>query len=284
MEMRKCEVCGEMYSTTYRTCPFCEEEEAMRRGKPMHRHASDFRNKRGGNALGVLALVLALIVVGGGVWAFFGDSIASLAGIRETSGTEGNSVDSGDSVEPLALVLDQTTLTLQAGTTGSLSVTGGGESRTWSSDNTAVAEVNENGLITAVAAGEAVISVTDGTNTAQCTVQVTDGEITGNETTGGETTGGETTGGETTATGGETTGGETSGAALTLNREDFTLPVGQKWQLKVSGTSSTVTWSIADTSIATIASDGTVTGVSKGVTTATAKVDGQTLECIVRIS
>ena len=262
MEMRKCEVCGEMYSTTYRTCPFCEEEEAMRRGKPMHRHASDFRNKRGGNALGVLALVLALIVVGGGVWAFFGDSIASLVGIRETSGTEGNSVDSGDSVEPLALVLDQTTLTLQAGTTGSLSVTGGGESRTWSSDNTAVAEVNENGLITAVAAGEAVISVTDGTNTAQCTVQVTDGEITG----------------------GETTGGETSGAALTLNREDFTLPVGQKWQLKVSGTSSTVTWSIADTSIATIASDGTVTGVSKGVTTATAKVDGQTLECIVRIS
>ena len=238
----------------------------------MHRHASDFRNKRGGNALGVLALVLALIVVGGGVWAFFGDSIASLAGIRETSGTEGNSVDSGDSVEPLALVLDQTALTLQAGTTGSLSVTGGGESRTWSSDNTAVAEVNENGLITAVAAGEAVISVTDGTNTAQCTVQVTDGEITGGEATGGETTGG------------ETTGGETSGAALTLNREDFTLPVGQKWQLKVSGTSSTVTWSIADTSIATIASDGTVTGVSKGVTTATAKVDGQTLECIVRIS
>lgn len=276
MEMRKCEVCGEMYSTTYRTCPFCEEEEAMRKGKPMHRHASDFRNKRGGNALGVLALVLALVVVGGGVWALFGDSIASLVGIRETSGTEGEAGDAdGGSPQTLSLVLDQTTLTLQAGTTGSLSVTGGGENCTWSSDNTAVAEVNENGLITAVAAGEAVISVTDGTDTAQCTVQVTAGDTAGGETTGNET------GGETA--GGETVGGETT-ATLTLNREDFTLPVGEKWQLKVSGTSSAVTWSIEDTSIATIASDGTVTGVSKGVTTATAKVDGQTLECIVRIS
>lgn len=273
MEMRKCEVCGEMYSTTYRTCPFCEEEEAMRKGKPMHRHASDFRNKRGGHALGVLALVLVLVLAGGGIWALFGDNIASLAGIRETSGTEGSSVGAGENTPDasdtdgdsgsgsVSLALDQTTLTLEAGASGTLAVTGGGESRTWSSDNTAVATVDENGAVTAVAAGEAVISVTDGTETAQCTVLVTGGE----------------------SDGGGTGGGETTGAALTLNREDFTLPVGQKWQLKVSGTSSAVTWSIENSAIATIAADGTVTGVSKGVTTAYAKVDGQTLECIVRI-
>lgn len=269
MEMRKCEVCGEMYSTTYRTCPFCEEEEAMRKGKPMHRHASDFRNKRGGHALGVLALVLVLVLVGGGVWALFGDSIASLAGIRETAGTEDSNISTGEDTpgtpdsdgDPVSgsvsLALDQTTLTLEAGTSGTLAVTGGGESCTWSSDNTDVATVDENGTVTAVAAGEAVISVTDGTETAQCTVLVT---------------GGETDGGETTA-----------GAALTLNREDFTMGVGEKWQLKVDGTSSTVTWSIENSAVATIAADGTVTGVSKGVTTAVAKVDGQTLECIVRI-
>ena len=194
MEMRKCDVCGEMYSTTYRTCPFCEEEEAMRKGKPMHRHASDFRNKRGGHALGVLALVLALVLIGGGGWMLFGDSIASRLGVRETSGTHDD-------------------------------VSTDGENQ-------------------------------DGTTTLQCTVQVT---------------------------GGETTGGETTTGTLTLNREDFTMGVGEKWQLKVSGTSSAVTWSIENSAIATIASDGTVTGVSKGITTAYAKVDGQTLECIVRI-
>ena len=262
MEMRKCETCGEMYSTTYRTCPFCEEEEAMRKGKPMHRHASDFRNKRGGHALGVLALVLALVVVGGGVWLLFGDSIASLVGIRETAGItdiqdqedgEDSGEGTGDSdggAVAVPLTLDQTTLTLEAGATGTLTASGGGNAYTWSSDNEAVATVDAAGAVTAVAAGEAVISVTDGTNTVQCAVQVTAPVV---------------------------------DASLTLNREDFTLPVGEKWQLKVEGTDAAVTWSIEDSSIATIAEDGTVTGVSKGITTATAKVGGQTLECIVRI-
>ena len=269
MEMRKCDVCGEMYSTTYRTCPFCEEEEAMRKGKPMHRHASDFRNKRGGHALGVLALVLALVLIGGGGWMLFGDSIASRLGVRETSGThddvstDGENQDNPDTSDPdtgsvttQPLTLDQTSLSLEAGGTQTLAVTGGAEDYTWSSDNPDVATVDETGAVTAVAAGEAVISVTDGTTTLQCTVQVT---------------------------GGETTGGETTTGTLTLNREDFTMGVGEKWQLKVSGTSSAVTWSIENSAIATIASDGTVTGVSRGVTTAYAKVDGQTLECIVRI-
>lgn len=265
MEMRKCEVCGEMYSTTYRTCPFCEEEEAMRKGKPMHRHASDFRNKRGGHALGVLALVLALVLVGGGGWMLFGDSIASRLGVRETSGTHddvstgGEDQDTPDTSDPdtgsvtaQPLTLDQTSLSLEAGGTQTLAVTGGAENYTWSSDNPDVAAVDETGAITAVAAGEAVISVTDGITTLQCTVTVT-------------------------------APAEPPAAALTLNREDFTLPVGEKWKLEVSGTSSTVTWSIENSAIATIASDGTVTGVSRGVTTAYAKVDGQTLECIVRI-
>lgn len=272
MEMRKCETCGEMYSTTYRTCPFCEEEEAMRKGKPMHRHASDFRNKRGGHALGVLALVLALVLVGGGGWMLFGDSISSMIGIRETSGIsdgqdpdageetgEGTDAPSGGNVTTAPLTLDQSSLALEAGATGSLTASGGGESYTWSSDNAEVASVDENGSVTAVAEGEAVISVTDGTSTVQCTVQVTAAE-----------------------TGGETGSGAGNGT-LTLNRDDFTMGVGETWQLKVSGTSASVTWSIENRAVATIAADGTVTGVSSGVTTAYAKVDGQTLECIVRI-
>ena len=52
--------------------------------------------------------------------------------------------------------------------------------------------------------------------------------------------------------------------------------------MKVSGTSSTPTWHIGNTSVATISGDGTVTAVGEGNTTITCTVDGQTLECIVR--
>lgn len=33
MAMKRCPVCGEKYSDTYKNCPFCEEEEALRRGR-----------------------------------------------------------------------------------------------------------------------------------------------------------------------------------------------------------------------------------------------------------
>ena len=52
--------------------------------------------------------------------------------------------------------------------------------------------------------------------------------------------------------------------------------------MKVSGTSSTPTWHIGNTSVATISGDGTVTAVGRGNTTITCTVDGKTLECIVR--
>ena len=29
MAMKRCPICGEKYSDTYKSCPFCEEEEAV---------------------------------------------------------------------------------------------------------------------------------------------------------------------------------------------------------------------------------------------------------------
>ena len=37
MSNRVCPQCGEEYSTTYKSCPFCEEEEAIRQGTPLRR-------------------------------------------------------------------------------------------------------------------------------------------------------------------------------------------------------------------------------------------------------
>ena len=33
MAMKRCPICGEGYSDTYKNCPFCEEEAAIRRGE-----------------------------------------------------------------------------------------------------------------------------------------------------------------------------------------------------------------------------------------------------------
>ena len=300
MEMRKCDVCGEEYSSTYRSCPFCEENEAIRRGKPIRRHTSDFRNRRGGHALGVLALLLVLVAVGVGAVCFFGDNIAQDLGMREPSNTEDlanqdenvpppsdggeedtsqtdgvmPSVDGDGTVTqpedsgtgavtppstPVALSSSDFTLNASSGLQNTLKASGGSGEYTWSSADPGVATVSESGLVTGVGNGTTEVTVTDGFTSAVCIVRIKG--ITSTTTTPSGTA-----------------------TSLSLNREDMTMPAGTTFQLKVSGTSSAVTWSMADTSIATIDADGTVHFLKKGTTTATAAVDGQTLQCIVRVS
>ena len=294
MEMRKCDVCGEEYSATYRSCPFCEEQAAIRRGKPIHRRSSDFRNRRGGHALGVLALLLTLVVLGAGAVYFFGDNIAQDLGMREPVNTEtlasqeqdvppdtGADEDPAGPADgvmpsvgdedtepadggtppstPVSLSSSDFTLDASKGLQNTLTASGGSGEYTWSSADTSVATVSADGTVTGVGNGNTEVTVTDGFTTATCIVRIKG-----------------ITAGTTAPTGGAT--------ALSLNREDMTMPAGTTFQLKVSGTSSAVTWSIADTSIATIDADGTVHFVKKGTTTASASVDGQTLQCIVRVT
>lgn len=85
-----------------------------------------------------------------------------------------------DTIPVLGVTLDKQTMNLTAGSTGSLTATinpadAANKSLTWTSDNTAVATVNENGVVTAVAEGTAKITVktVDGEKTAVCTVTVT---------------------------------------------------------------------------------------------------------------
>lgn len=76
-----------------------------------------------------------------------------------------------------------------------------------------------------------------------------------------------------------------AGSGLKLNREDFTLSrEGETFRMVVSGTDSTVTWASSNISVASIGADGTVKAVGKGTCNVTATVDGVTLKCIVRCS
>ena len=78
------------------------------------------------------------------------------------------------------VTLDKTTLSLKRGSTDTLTATvepkeGTNKNVTWASDNEAVATVDENGVVTAVSAGTANITVTtvDGGKTATCVITVT---------------------------------------------------------------------------------------------------------------
>ena len=310
MAMKRCPICGENYSDTYKSCPFCEEEAALQRGNQLRRGGRGGKrassgNKRGQpNLLSPILVILILIMAALLVYLLFGDKIADqLAGNQEDPGTEevtpapptldenededttapevGTDTDdqddgegTGDTAEETDLTALPETLTMSylgaPNTEFTMSVgddsipltaSGGSGSYTWSSSDENIATVDADGKVSAVSAGQATITVTDGSGKGTCMVRVKGG----------------TSSGQTTTT--------PSSSAPKLSSTDFTTHVGDPdVQLKVSGTTSSVTWASKNTGIATVSGSGVVKAVSAGTTTITATVDGKVLECIVRVT
>lgn len=85
MAMIECPICGEKYSDTYKKCPFCEEEEAIQKGKKLR------RNTRGGkratqnspNLLTPMLIILILIMAALLAYLLFGERFAKLPGIEK---------------------------------------------------------------------------------------------------------------------------------------------------------------------------------------------------------
>ena len=152
-----------------------------------------------------------------------------------------------------------------AGSTGTI---------TWTSSDPDVASVDANGRVSHGAVrGRATITASmPGAADQTCTVlnQVTSGTSSSSS-------------GSSTGTG---TGSSSSTGTLSLNHTDFTFSSldNPSVQMRVNGTSSTPAWSIGNTAVATISSDGVVRPAGSGTTTITCTVDGQTLTCIVRCS
>ena len=142
--------------------------------------------------------------------------------------------------------LNKTELALEVGETGTLTATvaptnATNKGVTWSSSNNEIATV-DNGVVTAVSAGEAIITVTteDGAKTATCKVTVNAPQtvpVTG----------------------------------VTLTKTELTLAEGGSEKLTATvepanATNQTVTWSSNNEQVATVA-DGTVTAVKAGTAT-----------------
>lgn len=284
MSNRVCPRCGEEYSTTYRTCPFCEEEAAIAHGTPIHRRGGkrlEKRRRSTGGAGGVLMLVTGVIILGVVGYVLLGDKIQDTMGIRdkavvnepEDGPVEAPPVQDGaedppappaapedGGKEPTPLALNFTTIRINAGETGLLSASGGtGGEVAWSSSNDKIATV-DNGSVTGVAGGDAVITAVRGEESVSCTVTVLGDPY-------------------------------VSDLKLKLNKTDFTYyekdPV-VTLRVLVSETredyDGVVVWASNNPNIAAIDESGKVTRVSKGTTTVTATVEGQVLECIVRVS
>ena len=257
MHLLKCPKCGEMFSDTYKTCPFCQEDEEIHSGKPVKTGGrrvggGKARPKVGGGVV-VACLVLVLGLV---VFTVFGNQLtAFLTGNKDVP-----------EPAPEVLTLSQASADLTVGGSVKLTASGSDSSISFTSSDEAVATVSADGTVQAVGEGSAVVTAKAGDLTASCSVAVKGTEQT-----------------------------DVPAKGLTLRSifqnegtsigEEFSIAPGREIPMVVDGTDSVVTWKIDDTSVATISADGVVTGVSNDtskVTTITATVDGQTLTCNVR--
>lgn len=147
---------------------------------------------------------------------------------------------------------------------------------TFTSEDTSVAKVNQQGKIVAVGNGMTTITVQCGEMTATITVTCEIPEET-EETT-------EATTDETTeATTDETTGETTEKPEFMLNRKDITFTSKDDSWVLYSGNVplSDITWSSDDPDIATF-ENGKVIAVGKGTTTVHAEYEGIKASCIIR--
>lgn len=151
-------------------------------------------------------------------------------------------------------------MTLVVGETGTLTATVRPEGTTdktvtWGSDNDAIATVAADGTVTAVSVG--VANITAKCNDVSATCKVTVNPV--------------------------------IASAITLNAQNLTILIGQTEKLTAtvlpeSTSDKTVTWASDNEAIATVAADGTVTGVSVGVANITAKCGDVSATCKVTVN
>ncbi len=258
MRLLKCPKCGEMFSDTYKTCPFCQEDEERHSNKPVKNAG---RRTGGGRAKpkvgGGVVVVCLVLVLGLAAYTIFGSQIAAFF----TGGKDASNP------EPTVLTMNKTSVELTVGSSFALTATGA-DKVSFSSSDEKIATVTADGTVQAVSTGSAVITASAADTTATCRVTVTAAVD-------------QPTDPVTPDTPSDLVIYSVYGESVVT---DVTIEAGKEALMEVQGTDSAVTWSIADSSIATVDSSGMVKGVASGETTLTATVDGQTLTCKVRVN
>ena len=246
MRLLKCPKCGEMFSDTYKTCPFCQEDEELHSNRPVkrgtHRTGGGRAKPKVGGAAVVVCLVLVLGLAG---YTIFGSQLTAFFS-RDKEKPE---------PAPAVLTLSQSSVDMTVGGSTVLSASGA-EGIVFSSSDESVATVAEDGTLQAVGAGSAVVTAKAGQQTATCQVTVEEPVPDTSVTPAVK----------------ELVLQSTAG-----RRGQFSFYVGQTAGVVVIGTDSPVTWSSSNSEIASVDDSGKVTAVSSGKAIITAVVDGQTL-------
>lgn len=251
MAMKRCPVCGERYSDTYKECPFCEEEEYWEEEqevarRPILREGVRSPGGRGGRSaysivtpiLIVLIVLMALLLV----YLLYGDKLFNKDG--KTPPDDSGKTDITTPVTP----------PVTPGTTPA-------------ADPEGTDDPDGTGEPSGADAPDA-----PGTGTMP--------EGSGDSGSSGTASGGSgTSGGMSYASAAALPGG------LTLNLTDFTRSVSEgAYKLRVSGGTGTYTWISENPSIATVGSDGTITPVASGITNVVVTDGSKRAICIVRVT
>ena len=159
------------------------------------------------------------------------------------------------------ITLDKTTLSMKEGTTAALTATvtpanATNKTVTWSSHETAIATVDNNGVVTAHKIGSSVITATAGSVSAKCTVTVVSSTV--------------------------------AVTGITLSPTTLSLKEGGSATLNATvsptdATDKTVSWTTSNSAVATV-SAGTVTAVKAGTATITATAGGKSATCSVSVT
>ena len=127
---------------------------------------------------------------------------------------------------------------------------------TWTSSNEKIVSVSEDGLITAVSPGSAIITATIENLSASCTINVSDPIIDAEQ--------------------------------IILNLDKAELSIGETLQLEATvlpedTSDKTVSWNSSNESVATVSEDGLVTAISAGEVIITATCGEVSAECIITV-
>lgn len=310
MSLIKCPKCGEMFSDSYKTCPFCEEDEAYYSGKlrkSRGRRAAESRRRKTPSVLGPVAVIVLILLAALVVWLIFGDQIKEAITGEKPPITDvdkpDDTIDKPDNTPVTPTIsLNRTVLVLNVGDKDELKVNGTEDAAAWSSSAPTVASVNSAGEVTALTKGNAVITAEVNGESVTCTVAVkdeSDAPDNGTDTPDNNSTTTKPNNSNKPSTG--TTKVDVSKLKLKLTMGEWVSTIespnsdgnfeitsvqGEEWTLAVDGTTAAVIWSAeSGNSVATVSGDTLkVTGSSTGrYTTITGKVGDATIKLIVRI-
>ena len=308
MSLIKCPKCGEMFSDSYKTCPFCEEDEAYYSGKVRKhkgRRAAESRRRKAPSILGPVAVIVLILLAALVVWLIFGDQIKEAITGEKPPVTDvdkpDDTIDKPDNTPVTPTIsLNRTVLVLNVGDKDELKVNGTEDTVEWSSSAPTVASVNSAGEVTALTKGNAVITAEVNGESVTCTVTVkdeSDAPDNGTDTPDNNSTTTKPNNSNKPSTGSvdvsklklKLTMGEWVSTVESPNSDgnfEISSVQGEEWTLAVDGTTAATTWSAeSGNGVATVNGDTLkVTGSSSGrYTTITGKVGDATIKLIVRI-